>query len=146
MSCMQAYDSHVRFVVMEERMRQPVLAVATAFFGGGAVLLGAFGAHALAGTLDTRHLDIWQTAVRFQFWHALALAVLALSARCGRAHGIAAVAFGIGMLLFCGSLYALALGAPRMFGLVTPFGGVALVAGWVALGVAVAGFRRSPGY
>lgn len=123
-------------------MRQLVLAIVTTLAGVGAVLLGAFGAHGLAGVLDARHLDIWHTAVRFQFWHALALAMLALLAAPGRARGVSVWAFGLGMLLFCGSLYALALGAPRAWGMLTPVGGVLFVIGWVALGVTVATAAR----
>ena len=106
--------------------------------GACAVLLGALGAHALHGHLTPRMLDVWQTAVRFQFWHALALAVCAvLPARCARVARLAASLFAVGIVLFCGSLYALALGAPRGIGFVTPFGGIAFILGWVVLGVAL---------
>jgi uncharacterized membrane protein YgdD (TMEM256/DUF423 family) len=82
-------------------------------------------------------LNVWQTAVHFQFWHALALAICALSARRSHAAHLAAILCALGIVLFCGSLYALALGAPRMVGAITPLGGLAFVAGWVALGVAL---------
>lgn len=104
--------------------------------GASAVLLGAYGAHGLQGVLDARHLEVWNTAVRFQFWHALALA-LAVVLRRGPARTGAIAGFAVGVLLFCGSLYLLALGAPRWVGFITPFGGVAFVVAWLALGRAL---------
>ena len=113
-----------------------VLTIA-ALLGAAAVLLGAFGAHALGDTLDEHALAIWHTAVEYQFWHVLAALAVALLARddastCLR---IAALAFVAGIVLFCGSLYALALGGPRIVGVITPFGGVGFVVGWIALAV-----------
>ena len=104
--------------------------------GAGAVLLGAFGAHALRGLLDPAHRELWHTAVEYHAWHALALA-LAAGLGAGRARRCAVAAFVGGIVLFSGSLYALALGAPRWTGVVTPFGGVAFVAGWIALGLSL---------
>lgn len=127
-------------------MRQPVPAIGRssawliAGAGASAVLLGAFGAHALRGTLDAAHLQLWHTASQYHFWHALALAVAAL-APTSRAGRTAQVAFAVGLALFSGSLYALALGAPRWCGAITPLGGAAFIVGWVALGLA---FRGSP--
>jgi len=109
------------------------------FAGASAVLLGAFGAHALRGILDPAHRELWHTAVEYHAWHALAL-VLAVGFGAGRAGRCAVIAFALGIVLFSGSLYALALGAPRWPGIVTPFGGVAFVVGWIALGMAL---RRS---
>jgi uncharacterized membrane protein YgdD (TMEM256/DUF423 family) len=108
-----------------------------ALLGAAAVLLGAFGAHALRDTLDDRALAIWHTAVEYQFWHVLATIAVALLAREGASTSlrIAAAAFAAGIVLFCGSLYALALGGPRIAGVITPFGGVAFIAGWIALAV-----------
>jgi uncharacterized membrane protein YgdD (TMEM256/DUF423 family) len=115
------------------RLRWPGVAAAAA--GASAVVLGALGAHALHAQLSAQMLDVWRTAVHFQFWHALALALCALLRRTHASH-LAAVLLAIGIVLFCGSLYALALGAPGAIGVVTPLGGLALIAGWVALGVA----------
>ena len=117
-------------------MRQPVgirLAVLVGIAGASAVLLGAFGAHALRGVLDARGAELWHTAVDYHAWHALALAVAAGLGR-GRSGRAAMAAFAVGIVLFSGSLYALALGASRWVGIVTPFGGLAFVAGWLALG------------
>lgn len=111
--------------------------MAAGIAGASAVVLGAAGVHALHSSLAEPMLGIWQTAVRFQFWHALALVACALLARRSHAAYVAAVLFSLGIVLFCGSLYALALGAPRMLGIVTPLGGLAFVAGWIALGVAL---------
>jgi uncharacterized membrane protein YgdD (TMEM256/DUF423 family) len=111
--------------------RSPVIIAAVV--GAFAVILGAFGAHALRGQLDAAALQIWHTAVDYQFWHALALLGLA-SAPASRWRLAGSIAFGAGVFLFCGSLYALALGAPHWIGAVTPVGGLALIAGWVSLG------------
>src|SRR5690348_12247339 len=117
-------------------MRQPVTTrtgVLVGAAGASAVLLGAFGAHGLRDVLDARGLELWRTAVDYQVWHALALA---LAAGLGRARSgrFAIAAFATGIVLFSGSLYALALGAPRWTGVITPFGGLAFMAGWLALG------------
>jgi uncharacterized membrane protein YgdD (TMEM256/DUF423 family) len=119
-------------------MRQPafVTGVLVGLAGASAVALGAFGAHALRGVLDARGSELWHTAVSYHFWHALALALTAMVAR-GRARCIAMAALALGIVIFCGSLYALALGAPRWFGAITPVGGVAFIVGWIALGVAL---------
>jgi uncharacterized membrane protein YgdD (TMEM256/DUF423 family) len=116
------------------------VSTAAAVIGAAAVALGAFGAHALRGMLDDSALAIWHTAVEYQFWHALALLAAGLVARerPSRALRVAALAFVGGIVLFCGSLYLLALGAPRAFGAITPVGGVALILGWLALAIAAA--------
>jgi len=118
--------------------------ITAAVFGAAAVMLGAFGAHALRDNLDTASLQVWHTAVEYQFWHALALLTVAVCAPARdrswwRAAGIAFVG---GCIAFSGSLYALALGAPHWIGAITPLGGVALIAGWILLAVAFG--RHSP--
>jgi len=120
-------------------MRQIVstrVALLVGITGASAVLLGAFGAHALRGVLDARGAELWHTAVNYHAWHALALAVAA-GLGFGRSGRVAMAAFVVGIVLFSGSLYALALGAPRWVGIITPFGGLAFVAGWLALGWAL---------
>ncbi len=122
-------------------MSSRAAAIVASIAGMLAVALGAFAAHALREQLSAEQLATWRTAVDYQFWHALALFGVSLWIRqlasSGRPDGkpltIVATAFCVGMLLFCGSLYALALGAPRAFGIVTPFGGVALIIGWVSM-------------
>lgn len=111
--------------------------IAAALAGAAAVAFGAFGAHALRAMLDEQALATWRTAIDYAFWHALALLGTAALARDGvtRALAIAAIAFVVGIVLFSGSLCALALGAPRGVGIITPFGGVAFIVGWLALAV-----------
>lgn len=111
------------------------------FAGASAVLLGAFGAHALRNVLDAAHHELWHTAVEYHFWHALALAI-AVGFGQGKALRIAVLAFAVGIVLFSGSLYALALSAPRWTGIVTPVGGLAFVVGWIALGITLCQQRR----
>ncbi len=112
------------------------LALLVGIAGASAVLLGAFGAHALRDALDPRQRELWHTAVDYHVWHALAL-VLAVGLGCGRGRRVAVSAFAFGIVLFSGSLYALALGAPRWAGIITPFGGIAFVVGWIALGLSL---------
>ena len=120
-------------------LRQPVrtpLALLVGFAGASAVLLGAFGAHALRDVLDPKQHELWHTAVDYHVWHALAL-VLAVGLGQARSRRVAIGAFALGIVLFSGSLYALALGAPRWTGIITPFGGLAFVVGWIALGLSL---------
>ena len=120
-------------------LRQPVttrIALLVGVAGASAVLLGAFGAHALRDVLDAEQRELWHTAVDYHMWHALALlATVGLGS--GRGRRVAVVAFALGIVLFSGSLYALALGAPRWTGILTPFGGIAFVVGWMALGLSL---------
>jgi uncharacterized membrane protein YgdD (TMEM256/DUF423 family) len=110
--------------------------ISAAAFGASAVALGAFGAHALRGRLDEATLALWRTAVDYQFWHALALLALAGFAPATRLWRASGIALCVGTLLFCGSLYALALGAPHWVGVLTPLGGLSLMVGWILLGSA----------
>jgi uncharacterized membrane protein YgdD (TMEM256/DUF423 family) len=102
--------------------------------GALAVLLGAFAAHGLRAHLAADRLDVFETGVRYHMYHALALGLCGLLGRTGARLRFAPWCFLAGIALFCGSLYALALDAGRWLGAVTPFGGIALVAGWLALG------------
>lgn len=112
-----------------------MILVVGAIGGALGVLVGAFGAHALGDTLDATALATWQTAVDYQFRHALALLAtgILVTRHASRAGTIAAIAFIVGIVLFCGSLYALALGSARIIGMITPFGGLAFIIGWLAL-------------
>lgn len=120
----------------------PRLAIATAsLLMALAVALGAFGTHALKARIAPEMLAIWQTGVTYHAWHALGLLLLGLlmlHAPGSAGLRYAAWLFVAGIVLFAGSLYLLALGAPRWLGAVTPFGGVAFIAGWVALAVGAA--------
>jgi uncharacterized membrane protein YgdD (TMEM256/DUF423 family) len=121
------------------------LAAAGALFALTAVAAGAFGAHALKATLPAERLGAFETAVRYQGLHALALFACAwvLQTWPSRMALAAGACFVAGIVLFCGSLYLLALlGQPRL-GIVTPFGGIGFLAGWTLLAVAIVKSRRS---
>ncbi|MDQ8193591.1 DUF423 domain-containing protein [Coraliomargarita sp. SDUM461004] len=110
------------------------LIVIGGFFGLSAVMLGAFGAHALQPTLESRGTTaVWKTAVDYQMWHALALLLTAHYKSYNRAVLSALWCFSLGVLLFSGSLYWLALGGPRWLGPITPLGGLLFIAGWASL-------------
>jgi len=99
-----------------------------------AVLFGAFGAHALRETLSAHDsIQTWETAVRYQMWHALALILLSMIPGPQSMPKIAGPCFVVGSLLFSGSLYGLALGGPKWLGPITPLGGLCLMIGWVLL-------------
>jgi uncharacterized membrane protein YgdD (TMEM256/DUF423 family) len=98
-----------------------------------ATACGAFGAHALKTHLAAERLQLWETAVRYHFFQALGLIGVGLTLRAidGSALRAAAALIAGGIVLFSGSLYALALGAPRPLGLLTPLGGLAWIGGWL---------------
>ena len=98
------------------------------------VVAGAFGAHALRDELAPAELDVWKTSVLYHVLHALALVLYGLFARTNPGRGLPGILFLAGIVLFSGSLYGLALGAPHWFGAITPLGGVALIAGWAIFG------------
>lgn len=104
-----------------------------------ATISGAFGAHALQTRLSPERLDIYETAVRYHFFHALGLLAIGLAARSIDAPALrwSAVLVVAGIVLFSGSIYALSFSAPRFIGILTPIGGVALIGGWLVFAVAV---------
>jgi len=121
--------------------------LAAGLLGLTGVALGAMGAHALKATLAERGMiQAWETAARYHVFHAVALLGVAAwaradaSSRSTRRMFWAARLWCVGVVLFSGSLYWLALGGPRWLGPVTPLGGMALMIGW--LFVAIAGFSR----
>ena len=99
------------------------------------VCLGAFAAHGLKHHITSESLAIWQTGVQYQMYHALALLVVGLlyQQQASKALKLSGLAFILGSFLFSGSLYALALGAPNILGLITPCGGLSFLVGWSAL-------------
>lgn len=105
-----------------------------------AVSAGAFGAHALRDRLTEEMLAVFETAARYQMYHALAL--LAVGWAADKWGGVlfswSGWLFVAGTVLFSGSLYLLALSGTRWLGAITPFGGVAFLAGWLTLGLAFA--------
>jgi uncharacterized membrane protein YgdD (TMEM256/DUF423 family) len=106
------------------------------------VAAGAFGAHALRARLSPEYLAIFETAARYQMYHALALLAVgwAVTRWPGSLVYLAGWLFVTGTVLFSGSLYALALTETRWLGAITPLGGVAFLAGWIFLFLSV---RRS---
>jgi uncharacterized membrane protein YgdD (TMEM256/DUF423 family) len=117
--------------------------LASGVMGFLAVALGAFGAHGLKSRLapladGAARLDWWSTGAHYHLVHALAFAVVGyLATRTGSAAvTAAAVAFLVGILLFSGSLYVMALTGIRWLGAITPLGGLAFLVGWISIAVA----------
>ena len=99
-----------------------------------AVMLGAFGAHALKSILDASQLQIWKTASNYHFYHALGLIGLGIWAErrpAQRLTGLSGLLLTAGVLVFSGSLYLLAVSGLRWLGMITPIGGVLFLAGWL---------------
>ena len=114
--------------------------MAGSIFGALAVMIGAFGAHALKNMLtQTNRLETFETAVKYQFYHALALLFIGLL--CYHinhpAMKWATYGFTFGILIFSGSLYVLCLSGVTWLGAITPIGGVLMIVGWVSLFYAV---------
>lgn len=101
-----------------------------------AVILGAFGAHALRAQLSAARLASFQVGVSYHQLHALALVLVGTVAHVtphSRWISWAAALFGAGIVLFAGSIYAMTFGAPRGFGMVAPVGGLSFMAGWACV-------------
>jgi uncharacterized membrane protein YgdD (TMEM256/DUF423 family) len=112
-----------------------------AVLGAIGVAAGAFGAHGLRDHVAPDLLAVFETGARYQMYHALALLAVGLLAvrqvpHPSRAITAAGALFTFGVVVFSGSLYLLALTGTRWLGAITPFGGVSLIAGWIALAVA----------
>jgi uncharacterized membrane protein YgdD (TMEM256/DUF423 family) len=112
-----------------------------AFLLALAVVFGAFGAHGLRGRLDPYAMSIYEKAVFYHFLHAMGILVISLFARAGSLipateNRVCWLLF-IGILFFSGSLYALAISGVRILGAITPIGGVAFIAGWLWLAIAL---------
>ena len=112
--------------------------VTGALHGFLAVALGAFGAHALKDIVDDYGLDIWETAVQYQMFHATGLLIIGLlmsSKLLGEVKQLklAGIFFNLGIVFFAGSLYVLAVSGIKVLGAITPIGGVLFLAGWVLI-------------
>jgi len=107
---------------------------------GLAVALGAFGAHGLKNLVSPELIETWEKAVRYQIYHALAMLLLAWAIthwpESANLWSVGGWLFLAGVVLFSGSLYLLVLSGIRWLGAITPFGGVALVTGWLCLLIA----------
>jgi uncharacterized membrane protein YgdD (TMEM256/DUF423 family) len=105
-----------------------------------AVILGAFGAHGLKSRVSAEQLGWWHTGTEYHVYHGLGLLLigLLLAQRNPALAGarISGWLLQVGIVIFCGTLYAMALGAPRWFGAITPIGGVAFIVGWAWLACA----------
>ncbi|MDO6441388.1 DUF423 domain-containing protein [Marinobacter sp. 2_MG-2023] len=115
-------------------MRLPL--VTGALFALLAVMSGAFGAHGLRHVVSERSLEVFQTAVTYQMYHAIALVLVALLSGLGlsrRLLGLSVGFFFAGIILFSGSLYVLVLTDLRWVGMITPVGGVCFLAGWTLI-------------
>lgn len=125
-------------------MTQIFLSVA-AILAGLSVAAGAFGAHALREKVTERSLEIFETAARYQMYHALALLVVALLLSRAVSPQPTLVASGwlfiTGIAFFSGSLYALSLSGVKVLGAIAPLGGAAFIAGWGALAIAAFNFK-----
>ncbi len=124
--------------------------VGGAILGGLAVASGAFGAHGLEIQLskdggfdqaDQRLIEVWETAARYQMYHALALLAVGLIGvrRKSKSVFVAGVAMTLGTIIFSGCLYALVLSGQKWLGAIVPMGGALMILGWIAL--AVGAFR-----
>ncbi len=114
-----------------------------ALSGAISVAAGAFGAHALREKVEPRLLDVFETAARYQMYHALALIAVGLVAA-RWSSGLTTSAgwlFVAGTVFFSGSLYAMTFTGVRALGAITPIGGVCFIAGWVCLALAAAKLR-----
>ena len=111
-----------------------------------AVMLGAFGAHGLRNRLDAYSLSVYEKAVFYHFVHALGILLVALLVRTGAitvgAGGRVAGLLLLGIVIFSGSLYALAISGVRALGAITPIGGLAFIAGWLLLALEAARSQR----
>lgn len=111
-----------------------------AVLGGLAVAVGAFGAHALKPfLLSAGRVETFELAVRYQFYHALAVLAtgLLMDQSSGKALRYSSASFVLGVVLFSGSLYVLCFTGIRMLGAITPFGGVFFILGWALLAIGV---------
>lgn len=105
-----------------------------AFLGFLSVALGAFGAHGLKNKLSPRMLEVFQTGVTYQMYHALALVLLGVWAGLHPKVNLSLPAgcFLAGVVLFSGSLYGLSLSGIKQLGAITPLGGVCFLVGWIS--------------
>ncbi len=113
-------------------------------FCGLGVGFGAFGAHALKDSLSEYAMGIFDTAVKYQMYHGLALlAVGFVSSRMGVFPvKLAGILFSVGIIFFSGSLYILAISGIRWLGAITPIGGLCFIAGWISLAYSVVAYRQ----
>lgn len=108
-------------------------------FGLLAVMLGAFAAHGLQNSVDAKALAVFHTGVEYQFYHSFALLITGIVIHLfptTRLLKIAGIAFLLGIIIFSGSLYLYVFTANKVFGMITPIGGLSFIAGWICLSFA----------
>lgn len=120
------------------------LAAVAALVTAAAIAAGAFGAHALAARLGARERELWETGARYLAYAGIAALAMALHVERTGAGAAGTWALVAGGALFSTTLFALALGAPRWFGAVTPLGGIAMIAGLVAFALAALRSAAAP--
>ena len=121
-------------------MTQKIVLMIAAALGGLSVGIGAFGAHALRALLEASgRTETFETAVKYQFYHTLALLAVGILMYHipDKRLGYAAAAMIVGVIIFSGSLYVLCFTGVRWWGAVTPLGGVSLIVGWILLLLAI---------
>lgn len=120
-------------------MKNKKILFSGAIFMALAVLLGAFGTHKLKAILSPEMMQVYQIGVEYQFYHALGLLFAGVIGFQLESKWIerSALFLGIGIILFSGSLYLIALSGIKVIGAITPIGGLSFVAGWISLAIAV---------
>ena len=113
-------------------MKHNVIISVGSFNAALAIALGAFAAHGLENHLDTRSIQVFNTAADFHFWHALGLMLIGLIAKNNPQANYSGIAglMNLGILLFCGSLYILSTTGMTWLGIITPFGGTSFILAW----------------
>lgn len=112
-----------------------IVLTAAAVSGLIAVILGAFGAHVLKGIISPEMLETYKTGVQYQFYHTSALLAAGILMIFNQSKALkwSAYLFILGMILFSGSLYVLAISGVKVLGIITPFGGITWIAAWILL-------------
>lgn len=119
-----------------------LLAIIASIIMAIGVGLGAFGAHGLKNYATPYQLEIWQAATLYLFVHGGGIFVVAGLCALNILQKRHAILFVVGIVLFCGSLYAIALNAPKIVGIITPIGGLCFIGGWVWLTISL--FQHKP--
>lgn len=112
-----------------------LILIIAAISGLLAVILGAFGAHVLTGLISPEMLEIYKTGIQYHFYHTFALLAVGILMNFNQSKvlRLSAYLFTIGLILFSGSLYVMAISGIKALGIITPFGGVVWIAAWILL-------------
>lgn len=134
-------DALTRLRMKEQSKRFLIIASISGFVG---VALGAFGAHGLKEVLTAEMLDVFKTGVRYQMYNTFALIAIGMLVEkySSGALVVSGWLFVVGIILFSGSLYMLALTQAHLLGLITPFGGLCFLAGWISMAIGIAKIKK----